>query len=168
MALVHLRNLKRPVPSAVAGTKGSGSAKKDRNHSGAYSKLLTEHKSVHNYLQRKLLRSAETTLRNLLESRISADEARSELKQTIKKFEAILCDTLHRQEMERLAVVAQHRELEVGSLDSERKHSREPSSQSTKERSNYPYLEAFEKVGDIYAAIARPVGRPRSAAAALR
>lgn len=163
MALIHSRNLRGPVPSALA-------SKSDRTHLSAYSKLLAEHRAAHDYLQRRLLLSAETTLRLLLESRITADEARTELKSSIKKFEEILYDTLHRQEMERLAVVAQHhgtpsnftrgRNLPDG-------NSVRPS-ELLKEQSKYPCKEAFDKVEDIYAAITRPVGRPRSALAALR
>jgi hypothetical protein len=129
-----------------------------------------EHRAAHDYLQRRLLRSAETTLRLLLESRITAEEARSELKQSIKKFEEILYDTLRRQEVERLAVVAQHH----GNPANLARGRSLPSSdgngplEATKEQPNYPCKEAFDKIEDICAAIGRPVGRPRSALAALR
>lgn len=166
MALIHSRNKRGPVPSALA----SGAAQNDATHLSAYSKLLAEHKAAHDYLQRRLLRSAETTLRLLLESAITAEEARTQLKNSIKKFEEILYDTLHRQEMERLAVVSQHhgsptnfaRSRKSGNDESEKP------SESKKENSNYPCKEAFDKIEDICAAITRPVGRPRSATAALR
>jgi len=158
MALIHSRNLRGPVPSALA-------SKSDRTHLSAYSKLLGEHRAAHVYLQRRLLLSAETTLRLLLESRITAEEARTELKQSIKKFEEILYDTLHRQEMERLAVVAQHHGTPSNFVKG---RSLTSIPELTKEQSNYPCKEAFDKVEDICAAITRPVGRPRSALAALR
>ena len=166
MALIHSRNMRGPVPSALA----SRTAKKDEAHLSAYSKLLAEHRAAHDYLQTRLLRSAETTLRLLLESRITADEARTELKRSIKKFEEILYDTLHRQEMERVAVVAQHHGN--SSNKTKRKKSSNDStgrpSEATEEQVNYPCKEAFDRVEDICVAIGRPVGRPRSALAALR
>lgn len=166
MAFIHSRNLRGPIPSALS----SSAAKRDANHVGAYSKLLAEHRATHDYLQKRLLLSAETTLRLLLECRITAEEARTELKQSIKKFEEILCDTLRRQEMERVAVVSQH----YGSSSNFARNRNLPGgdscrpSVSTKEQSNYPCKEAFDKVEDICTAITRPVGRPRSALAALR
>ena len=166
MALIHSRNKRGPVPSALA----SVAVQNDATHLSAYSKLLAEHKAAHDYLQRRLLRSAETTLRLLLESDITAEEARTQLKSSIKKFEEILYDTLHRQEMERLTVVSQHhgspknfaRSRKSGNDESEKP------SESKKENSDYPCKEAFDKVEDICAAITRPVGRPRSAIAAFR
>ena len=166
MAFIHSRNLRGPIPSALS----SSAAKRDANHVGAYSKLLAEHRATHDYLQKRLLLSAETTLRLLLECRITAEEARTELKQSIKKFEEILCDTLRRQEMERVAVVSQH----YGSSSNFARNRNLPGgdscrpSGSTKKQSNYPCKEAFDKVEDICTAITRPVGRPRSALAALR
>jgi len=166
MALIHSRNLRGPVPSALA----SRAAKSERAHLSAYSKLLTEHRAAHDYLQRRLLRSAETTLRLLLESRITAEEARIEFKQSIKKFEEILYDTLHRQEVERLAVVAKHYGTPANFARSRKlpySASNRPL-ESIKEHSKYPCKEAFDKVEDICNALTRPVGRPRSAVAALR
>ena len=166
MAFIHSRNLIGPVPSALA----SGAAKSDKTHVIGYSKLLTEHRATHDYLQRRLLRAAETTLRLLLESRITPEEARTELKQSMRKFEEILYDTLNRQEVERLAVVGQY----YGSPSNFARGrtppngDKDPRSETTKEQSNYPCKEAFDKVEDICAAISRPVGRPRSALAALR
>ena len=163
MALIHSRNMRGPVPSALA----SAAARKDASHVSAYSKLLAEHRAAHDYLQTRLLRSAEATLRLLLESRITAEEARTELKQSIKKFEEILCDTLHRQEMERLSVVAQYH----GNFVRRRKNSTDESEQPSEtagKATAYPCKEAFDKVEDICVAITRPVGRPRSALAALR
>ena len=165
MAFIHSRNLRGPVPSALAG-----GAKSDKSHAGAYAKLLVEHRAAHDYLQRRLLRSAETTLRLLLESRISSEEARTELKQAIKKFEEILCDTLHRQETQRLAVVAQYYgnpsnfSRKRGLQDDEGNRP----SESTEEDPDYPCKKAFDKVEEICLAITRPPGRPRSALAALR
>ena len=169
MALIHSRNLRGPIPSALAG---SAKAKSDDVHVSVYAKLLAEHRAAHDYLQRRLLQSAETTLRLLLESRITPEEARTELKQSIKKFEEILYDTLHRQESERLAVVAQHhwtpakfcRGRGLG-VPNDRGSQRLG---SIKEDSSYPCKEAFDKIEDICTAITRPVGRPRSALAALR
>jgi hypothetical protein len=167
MALIHSRNSKGPVPSALAPS----GAKRNKAHIGAYSKLLAEHRATHDYLQKRLLLSAETTLRLLMESRITAEGARSELKQSMKKFEEILCDTLYRQEQERLAVVSQNymapsnfargRRLS-GSVINDRPP------EATKGHSDYPCKEAFDKLEDICAAISRPVGRPRSALANLR
>jgi len=165
MELIHSRNMRGPAPSALA----SEPAQSDATHLSAYSKLLAEHKAAHNYLQRRLLRSAETTLSLLLESRITAEEARTELKHSIKKFEEILYDTLRRQEMERLALVAQHHGNPKYFARSRKSgNDSEKSSESKKENAYYPCKEAFDKVEDICAAITRPVGRPRSAIAALR
>ena len=160
MALIHSRNMRGPVPSALA--------KKDTAHVSAYSKLLAEHRASHDYLQTRLLKSAEATLRLLLESRITAEEARTELKQSIKRFEEILCDTLHRQEMERVSVVAQYNST---NFDRRRKNSADSTERQLEtidEKAPYPCKEAFDKVEDICVAITRPVGRPRSALAALR
>ena len=171
MGLIHARNLRGPVPSALVEDE-------DRDHLSAYSNLLQEHRAAHNYLQRGLLRSAETTLRLLMESSISAEEARSELKQTIKKYEEILYDTIHRQELERLAVVAQHPNTTSNLIRGSGRYqfSRDAvcddstsvlslaADQSTHSTTNKPYpcQAAFEKVEDICAAIARPVGRPKA------
>mmetsp|Transcript_26848 Transcript_26848/g.62767 ORF Transcript_26848/g.62767 Transcript_26848/m.62767 type:complete len:158 (+) Transcript_26848:154-627(+) len=156
MKLIHSRNLRGPVPSALD----------NRNHLDAYSKLLEEHRAAHNHLQRGLLKSAETTLWLLKESRISSDEARIELKQSIKKFGKFLYDTLHRQEMERLALVSKHPNT-ANKFKKNRKQTPSPSC-TTAKQSNYPCKAAFEKVEDICAAITRPVGRPRSGVAPLR
>lgn len=165
MELIHSRNLRGPVPSALA----SGVAQSDATHLSAYSKLLTEHKAAHDYLQRRLLRSAETTLLLLLESRITAEEARTELKNSIKKFEEILYDTLRRQEMERLALIAQHHgNPKYFARNRKSSKGSEKCAESKEENADYPCKEAFDKVEDICAAITRPVGRPRSAIAALR
>jgi hypothetical protein len=173
MDLIHSRNLRGPVPSALDNDKSRASAS-DQNHLSTYSCLLTEHRAAHDYLQRRLLRSAETTLRLLLESSITAEEARTELKQTITKFEEILYDTLHRQELERLSVVSQHPGTTANLVNSgrgghknHRKLQQQPSSseggteKQTTATKPYPCQAAFEKVEDICAAITRPVGRPK-------
>jgi len=173
MDLIHSRNLRGPVPSALDNDKSRSSAA-DQNHLSTYSCLLTEHRAAHDYLQRRLLRSAETTLRLLLESSITTEEARTELKQTITKFEGILYDTLHRQELERLSVVSQHPGTTANLVNSgrgghknHRKLQQQPSSleggteKQTAATKPYPCQAAFEKVEDICAAITRPVGRPK-------
>ncbi|VEU34712.1 unnamed protein product [Pseudo-nitzschia multistriata] len=159
MKLIHARNLRGPIPSALD----------DRKQLDAFSKLREEHRAAHNFLQSRLLRSAEATLFLLKESRISSEEARTQLRQCIKKFGKILYDTLHRQEMERLALVSKIPKSR-SNLAKNRKQgmSSIPSSRPTEEQSNYPCKEAFEKVEHICAAITRPVGRPRSGPAALR
>jgi len=134
-----------------------------------YAKLLTEHRAAHDYLQRGLLRSAETTLRLLLESRITSEEARTEFKQSIRKFEEILCDTLHRQETERLAVAAfLGTPCDFALKRDLRERGGDRPSDATDADSDYPCKKAFDKVEEICLAITRPPGRPRSALAALR
>mmetsp|Transcript_14657 Transcript_14657/g.40742 ORF Transcript_14657/g.40742 Transcript_14657/m.40742 type:complete len:158 (+) Transcript_14657:147-620(+) len=156
MKLIHSRNLRGPVPSALD----------NRKHLDAHSKLFEEHRAAHNHLQRGLLKSAETTLWLLKESRISSDEARIELKQSIKKFGKFLYDTLHRQEMERLILVSKHPNT-ANKFKKNQKQTPSPSC-TTAKQSNYPCKAAFEKVEDICAAITRPVGRPRSGLTPLR
>ena len=94
------RNLKQPAQFAFK--------EEDQDHLRTYSNLLVDHCCAHDYLERVLLDMAETTQRLLLESSISTDKARTELKQTLKKYKAILYNTIHLQELERLALVAQH------------------------------------------------------------
>jgi len=154
MKLIHSRNLRGPVPSALD----------NRKHLDAQSKLLEEHRAVHNCLQKGLLQSAEKVLRLLKESRITPEEARAELKHCIVKFGKILYDILPRQEMERVALATNH----PRSTRRLTKNREQPSCESVKEHPNYPCKAAFEKVEDICAAIARPVGRPRSGPAPLR
>ncbi|KAG7362053.1 hypothetical protein IV203_025719 [Nitzschia inconspicua] len=115
-----------------------------------YDKLMEEHRAAHDSLQKRLLRSAETTLRLLLDDDISADEARADLKASIKRFEEILYDILYRQQLERDAFLAQHRSL------------RETDEASTPSSDLYPCQPAFAKVEEICAAITRPVGRPKA------
>ena len=112
-----------------------------------YSKLVAEHKAAHESLQKRLLRSAETTLCLLLDGDLAADEARADLKASVKRFEEILYDTLHRQSMEKEAFLAQYpRVTDV----------------STSAEDAYPCKAAFDKVEEVYSAIARPVGRPKT------
>ena len=80
----------------------------DQDHLRTYLNMLVDHCCAHNYLERALLDMAETAQRLLLGSSISADKAQTELKQTLKKYKAILYDTIHLQELERLALVLQH------------------------------------------------------------
>jgi len=181
MALIHTRNLRGPVPSALVEKSSTSS----NNNLGAYAHLLTEHRAAHDYLQQRLLRSAETTLLLLLESSITVEEARTELKHTIKRFEEILYDLLHRQEIERLGLVAAHHfdtttttlfksGSRYGVVGGGKKRSSaaasspSPSSpgsavpkQTTTTPITYPCQAAFEKVEEICAVITRPVGRPK-------
>jgi len=189
MALIHTRNLRGPVPSALVEKNSSTSSGGGGSQLGAYAHLLTEHRAAHDYLQQRLLRSAETTLLLLLESSITVEEARTELKHTIKRFEEILYDLLHRQEIERLGLVAAHHfdtttttlfksGSRYGVVGGGKKRSSAaasspsplspgsavPKQTTTTTRTTpmtYPCQAAFEKVEEICAVITRPVGRPK-------
>jgi hypothetical protein len=140
--ILHTRNMRGPT---LSSTETSTSTPQQK-----YSKLLEEHQAAHDSLQKRLLRSAETTLRLLLDDEIAADEARADLKASIKRFEEILYDTLHRQQMERDSLLAQHHGLQkTAGLNST---SGDP----------YPCQAAFSKLEEICAAITRPVGRPKT------
>jgi hypothetical protein len=141
-ALMHARNMRGPTLSLMPGVS-SGLQRK-------HAKLLTEQQAAHECLQKRLLRSAETTLRLLLDDDISADDARADLKASIKRFEEILSDTLHRHQMETDAFWTQYHCLK--------------NNVGMKSLSNgeYPCQSAFAKVEEICAAITRPVGRPKS------
>jgi hypothetical protein len=143
-SLMHARNMRGPTLSLTAGNSNTIPQHK-------YSKLLAEHQAAHESIQRCLLRSAETTLRLLLDDEISVDEARADLKESIKRFEGILYDTLRRHQMERDAFLAQHQSLKKSVGVANRMSSGE-----------YPCQSAFAKVEELCAAITRPVGRPKS------
>jgi hypothetical protein len=112
-----------------------------------YAKLMDEHRAVHESLQKRLLRSVETTLRLLLDGDIAADEARVDMKASVKRFEEILYDNLHRQSLEKEAFLAQHPRIVDG--------------ETLEEGSAYPCKAAFDKIEEICSAITRPVGRPK-------
>lgn len=139
-ALLHTRNLRGPTLSFAASSPSMPQQK--------YQKLLEEHRAAHDSLEKRLLRSAETTLHLLLDDDIAADEARADLKASIKRFEEILYDVLHRQQLEMDAFLAQHRNLQ---------RTTNPSSNDP-----YPCQPAFSKVEEICGTITRPVGRPKT------
>jgi hypothetical protein len=144
MLLLRRRQLQKHSPIPRQSTEAPHDIHAQQKH--LYDQLMAEHRASHLLLQKQLLRSAETTLRLLMESCISLEEARLELKDIIKEYEGILYDTLQRQEMERLNLVACH------SMDDH------PSDATDA----YPCQSAFRKVDDICTAITRPVGRPKS------
>jgi hypothetical protein len=53
-------------------------------------RMAAEHRAAHEMIRKRLLQSAETTLRYLLESSISVDEAKSDLKGAIHSYQEIM------------------------------------------------------------------------------
>jgi hypothetical protein len=141
IALINDRNLRGPLP-VVGGLEQS-----------RYNSLMAEHRATHIALQKRLLRSAETTLRLMLDGEITAEEARTDLKASMKTFGGTLYDTLQRQEMERDTFLSQYRYAGNDSIRN---------SKVTEDGESYPCQSAFEHVEDICATFSRPVGRPKS------
>jgi hypothetical protein len=148
VARMHRMNATGPVPSVVMGSTFHPA----QSHLHKYNKLKEEHQAAHVILQKRLLRSAEMTLRLLLDRDITAEEARTELKSNSKRYQEILYDTLHRQTMERESFLAKHPRAKA---DAERDDDQDIDG-------SYPCESAFDKVEEICSAISRPVGRPRS------
>jgi hypothetical protein len=144
--LMHSRNSIGPLP--LTGTTIHPS----QVHLQKYSKLKEEHQAAHVILQKRLLRSAETTLRLLLDRDITAEEARTELKANSKRYHEILYDTIHRQQLERETFLAKH----------PRAKAEADKDDNDQEEGAYPCQSAFAKVEEICNAISRPAGRPRS------
>lgn len=144
MLSIHRSNLQKLTP--IVQQPDEAAPDSNSRHQHLYDNLMAEHRASHNLLQKQLLRSAETSLRLLMESSISLEEARVELKDTIKEYEGVLYDTLQRQEMERLTFVARYSMVD----------------RLNNATDAYPCKAAFEKVEEICTAISRPVGRPKS------
>lgn len=67
------------------------SIKKTRNRQQSRrDKLMREHRTSHELIQKRLLRAAQHILRLLMENHLSIDEARADLKATVKSFEEVL------------------------------------------------------------------------------
>ena len=64
--------------------------KQGPSHERARAKLASQHRAAHEMIQRRLLRAAERTMRLLVDSFISIEEARADLKATIQSHEEIL------------------------------------------------------------------------------
>ena len=148
VARMHSMNARGPVPSVIIGSAIHPS----QSHLHKYNRLKEEHQATHVILQKRLLRSAEMTLRLLLDRDITAEEARTELKANSKRYQEILYDTLHRQTMERESFLAKNPRAKA---DADRDDDRDI-------EGSYPCQSAFAKVEEICSAISRPVGRPRN------
>lgn len=70
--------------------KPSCSSNLDSRQENARATLSAQHLSAHQMIQKRLLRAAESTLCMLVESYISAEAARSDLKATIRSYEEVL------------------------------------------------------------------------------
>lgn len=59
-----------------------------------YTRVANEHRASHDMIQRRLLRSAEATLRSLVENHATVEGARSELKDAIRSYQEVLVSRL--------------------------------------------------------------------------
>jgi len=131
--------------------------KQGPSHERARAKLASQHQAAHEMIQRRLLRATERTMRLLVDSFISIEEARADLKATIQSHEEILYDTLQRQELEASTLASQ----QTSAL-----HGKE----APMTKLSFPFKAAFQIVEDIYEAIEPPrrlPGRPRAMGAAM-
>eukprot|EP00980_Cylindrotheca_fusiformis_P012907 scaffold3214_cov113-Cylindrotheca_fusiformis.AAC.4 len=118
----------------------------------ARSKLGADHRASHERIRKCMLRSAESTIRNAMDSYLSIEDARNELKETIKSYHEVVYDTLQRQK------------LEASTLAAEQARSRGGLDVPTTEVS-FPFHSTFTALEEIRIGIEaprRPPGRPRS------
>lgn len=118
----------------------------------ARSKLFAAHRASHELIRKRMLRAAESTIRNAMDSYLSIEEARNELKSTVKSYHEVVHDTLQRQKLEASALSAQQTRGRSG-LDV-------PTAQVS-----FPFQSVFRDLEEIRVGIEaprRPPGRPRS------
>jgi hypothetical protein len=154
MLLMRNRHLPKPFATPRQTVDATTPIDNGLKREHLYRKLTTDHRASHILLQKQLLRSAETTLRLLMEYSISLEEARVELKDTIKEYEGILYDTLQRQELERQTLVECHSIKDHHTLFCD--------TTTNNDDEVYPCQSAFRKVDDICTVLSRPVGRPKA------
>jgi hypothetical protein len=101
--------LKELPPFQPAFLRKAGSAPKTMEEAQAMarSKLAAQHQTSHELIRKRMLRAAESTVRNTMDSYLSIEEARAELKGTVKSFQEVVYETLQRQKLEASTLAAE-------------------------------------------------------------
>ncbi|CAJ1949085.1 unnamed protein product [Cylindrotheca closterium] len=117
------------------------------------SKLESKHRAAHEMIQRRMLRAAESIIRNAVDFHLTVEQARNELKGTVQSYQEVVHETLQRHKLESQTLVAQQKRAR-GGLDV-------PCVQV-----HFPFQSTFSDLEDARRAIEAPrrlPGRPRTA-----
>jgi hypothetical protein len=118
----------------------------------ARSKLAAQHRTSHELIRKRMLRAAQSTVRNTMDSYLSIEEARAELKGTVKSYQEVVYETLERQK------------LEASTLAAEQIRARSGLGVPTTKVS-FPFQSTFRELEEIRFGIEAPrrqPGRPRA------